>query len=349
MYLLYLAVGIFSIFLLHRKFTWRSRICIYIIWIILFVLIGTFAYFTDDYIQYSELVERVHLTPFASFHIEPIWRWLAEFSDCNIHYFRFIAFGSLVLIVSLIIKYSRVSVVCFICYYSLWGVADHFCWIRQPVGMGIFMLGLLFFLQKHYWRGLLFILVSFFLHKAIIMQIILLPFIFIPVNKKSISIFFALMPLFYSFFFFLLKDDAFDFMMGVNYLVADGEFDNRHIIFSIISLCGTVIHFYLIVKTIELSRKTSDPMVNGLGRYLWGILYAAFFVFFLPLETNVIYKRILSFAVFPMIIVWSKCIGHKVLVYNNIWLLISLIVSFILNVCYLIGNNYTRIDKLLMF
>ncbi len=351
MYIVYLLVLTFSFLYVRLNFTPGSNRFLIFIWFFLFVMLGTYAYFTDDYEPYIDTIEEAYSNVFAHIHIEPFWIWLADYVHGNVDLFRFYAFIFISILLLLIAKSARIELKYFIIYYTIFCLSTHLCWIRQPLGMCFYLWGLLLLCNKKYLIGISCLVLSCFIHKSIIMFLGVLPFCILPINKKSIGIYILSMPLLYACFYILLNSSSTNSSLLIlqEYAQKEGEYAERNIVFEILSLCTTLLQFSLLIYTVYRFHRSEDRQVVFLARYLLAIFFISIFLFLLPLETNVIYKRLLSFAMLLLVIIWTKCVKGKFFQRAYIYLCILVFLSVSVREIGLIGNNYTRTERLTRF
>ncbi|WP_455674370.1 EpsG family protein [Phocaeicola sp.] len=318
-----------------------------ILWCCLYVIIGTYAYYTDDYNQYVDIVENAYVNPLKLTHIEPLWFFFMESFKGNIDAFRLYSFSVLILLLFFIALSARINVCYFFLYYTLLCAPSHFCWIRQPISMCFFLFGMLLLCKKRLLIGLLFVFLSYFLHKSTVLLVVLLPFVFYPFNKKSVFISLLMFPLAFLLFALFLN---YEIIPGLNiqyYFEQENEYSERNILFSIFSFFATLLQFYLIGYTLVLLYKREEYEFRLLTRFLFGVFYLSFFFFIYPIDNNTIYKRLLAFGIFLSALFLTKYIGRDLFKKKNIWLLISLLILIFIREAIVIGKNYTDIELLL--
>ena len=188
MYCLYLIVLCSSVTGIFQIYSKQTRRILILLWFCLFVFIGTFAYFSDDYEPYADLAELVYISPLSYTHVEPLWMWLIGLFNGNIDSFRFVSFLFLSILLLAVAKCAKTSLLYFLFCYTLLCMSTHICWIRQPIAYGVFLLGLLF-LEKNKLVFVSFIILSLFIHKSAVLLMAVLPFLLFPLDKKTVLIY----------------------------------------------------------------------------------------------------------------------------------------------------------------
>ncbi|WP_274972998.1 EpsG family protein [Bacteroides fluxus] len=352
MYILYLLLAVISFLCLQYRLTKFSRNLILISWFISFLLLGTYAYYTDDYEPYVELVDKAYVTPFAYFHIEQFWIVLMEYFHGDINGFRFVSMVLLSISLVLIMIKSKVNAICFISFYTLLCLNSHICWIRQPLAYCLILLALIYYSQRKIFSivfAFLLLFLALYVHKSSILLLCVVPFLFISVTKKKIFlIFVSLFPAIFVFFFIALS--TLEAVLGINlewYLEAENVYAERNIVFLIIANIITAIQFYIFGLTIYLFRNTSVLLERTLVRSLFGTVYISAFLLFLPFDANTIYVRLIAFGSFIVVVIWSKnpYLLKKMNKYKCIITFTALWFSLVL--VSMLLNNYTRIDRLI--
>lgn len=336
--------------LIYLRFTRRSNAFFILLWAILFVLLGTFAYFTDDYYAYVDTIDEAYINPLAQFHIEPIWIWLSEVVRGDIDEFRFITFFIISILLYLIIRSAKVDLKYFFVYYTFFCLNDTLCWVRQPVAMCFSLCGILFMCNKRYILSVIFLFLSCFLHKIGIICLLILPACLFSINKKLIWIYILSIPLMCIFFYLILNASS-EFSTVVSmqhYAQGDGEFASRHIIFKLFSIVSILFQFFFLIYTVYRFHENEDKYVKILVRYILIVLVVSIFLFALPLSTGVFVKRLLYFGLMMMAIVWAKCIQKNLLLKKNVIMFILLLMYISLQLTVTLAQNYTRIGERLL-
>ncbi len=349
MYFVYLVILFLALITLFLDVTWSNKRFLVLSWFGLFVVLGTFGYFTDDYEPYEEVVETSYLNPLAYVSIEPLWGWLANYVHGEIDKFRFIAFSFIAALLWFIVRAFKTNEKYFVVYYTLFCLQAHLCWIRQPLAMCVCLLGILLLCKMRFIFGIVFIILSLFVHKSAIMFIALLPFCMMPVNKKNVLLYLILMPFLSILFYAILNSSStYSSILYLQwYAEKEGEFDSRHIIFQFISLFSVLCQFLFLIYTVYRFYNNNNRYIVILIRYLLGIVLIAFFLFLLPLDTNVIYNRLLAFGMFIMTLIWSKNMQRSLIKRRYVFWLILLLLFVSVREIGMMGNNYTRVERLL--
>lgn len=349
MYIIYIILVIFSFIGISRKFVTQSSKLLVLCWFPIFVALGTFAFFSDDYEPYEELVNRAYVSPFGYSHIEPFWIWFMGLFNGDIDKFRFFSFLLIGFLLYIIIEVSKVPSLLFLANYTLLCLSAHLCWIRQPVAYCMFFLALLF-ADKRKLLSFLFVIIGCYIHKSSILLLWVFPFLFIPINKKVyLSVCIVAFPFLFFIFFEIIK--IAEAYLGINlewYVEAKGEYASRNIVFSILSLSITFIQFWLYGRTILLLKDSVDFTEKILVRSLFGVLYLSFFLYLLPINADTIFRRLLAFGSMIVALLWSK--NLVVMNVNKKYIGIFILILFwvLLRESSAILNNYTRWYRLFM-
>lgn len=352
MYILYLILAAISFLCLQYRLTKFSGNLILIGWFISFLLLGTYAYYTDDYEPYVELVDKTYVTPFVYFHIEQFWIVLMGYFRGDIDGFRFVSMILLLIFLILIMIRSKVNSIHFISFYTILCLNTHICWIRQPLAYCLILLALIYYSERNFFSiviAFLLLGLSLYIHKSSVLLLCVIPFLFISVTKrKNLFKFAVLFPLLFLFFFIALS--TLEAVLGINlewYLEAENVYAERNIVFLIIANIITAIQFYIFGLTIYLFRNTSVLLERTLVRSLFGTVYISAFLLFLPFDANTIYVRLIAFGSFIVVVLWSK--NHYLLKKTNKYKCIITLTAlwFSLVLISMLLNNYTRIDRLI--
>lgn len=151
----------------------------------LFILLGTFAYFTGDYMHYKEEISRLTDSISNPTHLEPIYVWLISFTGGNYTLWRFCVY---VITFSLLIYFLRLAkqnnfYTLFWCsLFILPGIVSG----RSSIAIIAYFIGIIYFMQKRYGYGIMFLFFAIIAHKSILPLLLLLPFAVVRVNKKQI-------------------------------------------------------------------------------------------------------------------------------------------------------------------
>lgn len=350
MYIIYLASLTFSFVYSFQKYTKGSNRFITIVWFILFTFIGTWAYFTADYNVYVDIVNEAYINPFSSFHIEPVWIWLAEVVQGDIDKFRFITFFIISILLLLIVRIAKVELKYFIVYFTIFCLVNTVCWVRQPLAICISLYGMLLMRNKKYLQSIVCLLFSCFFHKVGIIYVLLFPVCFFSINKKLLWVYFFSLPLLYILFYIALNASS-EFSTVVflqSYAQSDGEYASRHVIFKILSTFSIISQFIFLIYTVYHFHESADKYVKMLIRYILAIVVVSIFLFALPLSTGVFVKRLLYFGMMMMVIVWAKCIKGNLLQKQYILMYVFLLMYIATQLISTLGNNYTRIGERLL-
>lgn len=350
MYIIYLTTLAYSFIYLFQKYSKRSNGFIVLAWFVLFIFIGTWAFFTDDYNVYIDTVNEAYINPFARFHIESVWIWLAEVVQGEINKFRFITFFTISILLFLIARSANVELKYFSAYYTIFCLINAVGLLRQPVAMCLSLWGMLLMCDKKYLLSIACLFFSCFFHKVGIIYVLLFPACLLPINRKLLWIYFLSLPLLYILFYIILNasSELSTVIFLQSYAQGDGEYASRHVIFKILSTISTLSQFVFLIYTIYHFYESDDKYVKMLIRYILATVIVSIFLFILPLSTGVFVKRLLYFAMMMMVIVWAKCIKGNLLQKRYILMFVFLLIYIAIQLTGTFIQNYTRIGERLL-
>lgn len=345
MYFVYLLVVAFSFVGLLFRFKKSNDNFLIFLWWILFLFLGTFAFFSDDYEPYERIIDYIHLDVDIPTGMEPFWVWFMGLFNGNIDLFRFCTFfiiGMLIYVVLHILNISNKRE--FFCYYSIICLATQLNQLRQAFAFIVFIIGLCCFIKRYRLVGIVIIFSSMLFHKSMGMMLALLPFIFIPLSRKWILLCLVMLPVSCLLFNILVSHLSISSELPLeHYLGAESAFANRHFVVKLVSSAGILVKCILIVEMLKL--KSWDASFEILRRTLWGILYIAIVLFFvLPGDTMM--NRYLSAGYILLSILLSQKIGSNLLNKKNIHILFLLTLTIVLQVALTYGNNHLTMYRL---
>lgn len=347
MYILYILTLLISISFLVVKYNKRSEYILEIIWIILFIAIGTYGYFSDDYEPYVDIVEGAYINPLAHFHIEPLWIWLSNICKGNINWFRLCSFAVLTVLILFTVRIYRVPIKYYLAYYTLLCMESHICWIRQPAAMITFLIGFGLIYKRKYIIGILCLIATIFLHKIGIVMILMLPFTLIKLNKRNLIIISCIIPIAFSIIKLILTfGDNLTIAIFNEYSDADGKFSQRHIIYTIINYIILITNISLIFIIISKYHKHTKNIYTCLVRYLFGVSFIIITLLIMPIQTDVMITRLFSIANMLLVIIMAKYVGNRITKASNKWEAIIILLIVCAREIGLIANNNTRIFRL---
>lgn len=347
MFFLFLILVVIGHGLLINKYTYRSKIFLELLWSTLFIIVGTFAYYTDDYIAYVEIFDRLYIDPMGSFHLEPSWLWIVQLFGRNVSLFRcsLVALGLLLNII--IVKISSAPINAYIGFFSILCANAFFCWLRQPISMYLFLIGLLILLKKRIWAVFLF-LAAAILHKSGIIYILILPIMLIPIKKRYIIYMLVaivgVMPILIE----LLG--GFNSQLATYFLLYSGLDSpdiSRHPLFVLSGKISVVANFILIIATITKLKKLNNSD-RFLLRYLFGILGLSLALIFVPFETTTMVVRLQAMGNIICVLLLSKYVNREILKRKYSVIYYSMILMFAIGVLKTFVNNQLSIKKLMI-
>ena len=188
MYFIYLFLVVIGWLLLIKKLTRGSRVFLELLWCALFLLCGTYAYFTDDFEAYKEIIERLYTDPLGAFHLEPTWMALGLAVNGNLILFRFFCVLIGLILCYLIIRLTDLRLNYFMGYFSLMCLSVFFCWLRQPIAIFLFIIGFLLLYQRKYILAITLMILTVISHKTGAAFLLLLPMALLKISKKNLII-----------------------------------------------------------------------------------------------------------------------------------------------------------------
>lgn len=347
MYFAFLILLIISISFITLRYTKRSIYILDLVWIILFILIGTYGYFTDDYEPYEKIVLKAYIDPLATFHIEPLWIWIANMTKGDVTKFRLIAFVSIAIMLLCLSKVTNTKLHNLLAFYSLICVSSHFCWVRQPLAMIFFAIGFILLTRNNILASIPCFVATVFIHKVGLIMILLIPFIFLKINKRNLIIIVLSIPFFSTLLYSLSLFSDYNIITIFNeYSKADGSFDGRNIIYTIINALSFWSNIILLAYTIYRYKDKVLGYYTKVLRYLFGLTCLAIILLFMPIQVDVMITRILSIANLFLVIILSKYLNTSVLGKEHLPIIINILFMRALGELGLLANNYTRISRL---
>lgn len=346
MYIIYLIVTTFCLYYVNHKYSKRSDKAIALIWFLLLVLMGTFGFFTDDYEPYEDQVAISYASPYSNIHMESIWIGLAELCKGNITCFRLISFSSLAIVLFLICKILNIHLKYFICYYSLICLSNHLCWIRQPLAMSIFILGIALILKRHYLIAIPILIISTLFHKSSLVFICLLAFNLIPLSKKYIWIYLFSGAMLIIGFNLILRIELPFTPFLLYYLESDNDLAYRNLIIILLANLSFLLNLCLLLGSVYYFNNVPNKIVILLTRFITGLICIAVSLLFVPFETGAMITRIMAMATMCNVFVLSICLKSKIYFKKYNLVFRPLILQFIIANLLTIGNNHTRIYRL---
>lgn len=346
MYFVYLLFEIFSLYYINHRFSRISNRLLVILWFIVFIILGTYGYFSDDYEPYMDSVALAYANPFANIHMEPFWILLSEICNGEITEFRFLSFSVIAVLLYMICCQAKIEAKYFVCYYTLLCMASHICWIRQPLAMSIFILGAILLIKRNNILAIPCLIGAYFFHKTGFVFLLMLVFMLIPLNKKAIW-------LYVMFGFAIIL--GFSLIMSLNmpitaflllYLESEGEYAARNIIFTILSNTSFICDFLLTIGLIYHFYKYNNIVVTYLTRYLSGLVLLSFCLILIPFETGVMVKRLLAMSNFVNVIILSIALKSNIYKRKYYWISLPIFVKLFIGEVMTLGNNYTKIYRL---
>ena len=305
-----------------------------------FVLLGTFAYITADYPSYMEFVhEAVHYKEYLFTHIEPFYIRLANVLDGDYLLFRFIIMSCTFILLCQLYKRLKAYNISVLFFYSVFCLHTNISG-RQAFANLLFLLGAWFlYLAKFrvykYVFPMILIIASLFLHKSNILFVPLLLMFHFKVRKKMMFLVAIGLAIFLFGADFLLEyvlNFSYDNeVAGRYYLTAEGRFVDRNIWWRILTIMQDIsVLSILIVESLVLFKYQIDDSFNFVYRMIFGSFVLALFALCLPIESDVVFRRVLAFTKLLMVIPLPILLHRSVLMRKFV---------MFLTIIYFIGSN----------
>ena len=328
---------ILTLFFLYVYKKENSRLlCMFFL---LFTFLGSYGYITADYFSYLEFVEDASVSRFDIFtHIESVYIWLAKFCNGNYYYFRFTIMSLMFFTIHIILRKIKQNKLSVLFFYSIFSLHINISG-RQGLSNAILMLGALLIVmnRKSFFRfswGIILIIISFFLHKSSLLFLPLLLISLFPLKKKYIVILFLLVPVF-----IFIENQLLDFVIsfsseaevvGRSYLISENRYDDRNIWWWLLAKIQDISVFAILLFEILLLLKNGvleNIDLKYMYKFLFWIFYAAILLYFLNIDSDVIFRRVLAFAkmvmvfLLPTLLLYNRGVKHWVLMLAFIYLL----------------------------
>lgn len=297
-----------------------------------FIIIGTFATFTGDYLGYQEFINDVIIEK-SNINMEPIYIWLVEITKGDINTFRFIIYFITFILLYYLLKITNnldSRIIFIYATIELLTAIDG----RQQISIYLFFIGnILIWKYRKYITGIFLVIICIFIHKSALYLFIGLPFIFIRFTKlKSILllILFPFLTYLFIFIFNLITEQIDSNFIGSIYL--NQEEESFLPTMTILLMTKPILIMTLSIWTIYKIKLDNAPLyIHYIYRWLYGIIYINCIISFLPIENYIIiYERFLRSQVIAIILILPYCIKPKLL--NNIFFIIlTFIIFFYMN------------------
>lgn len=162
----------------------------------LFVIFGTFAYYTGDYAHYKNEVARLYGNLLNPTHMEMIYVFLIDLTNGNYTLWRLCVFSVMFLLLHIFLKLSNQNTFHALFWYALLILPSAVSG-RAPIGALSLFIGIIFFIKGgyHYLLSILFFFFSILAHKSIVPLFLLIPFAKIPFNSKLYPLLLLILPI----------------------------------------------------------------------------------------------------------------------------------------------------------
>ncbi len=152
------------------------------------ILFSTFGFNSGDYLNYASLYENLVKSQFI-IHVEPFYFWLCKVLPDNYFIWRFAIWGLATIFFIKTFKRTNCSpkfATLIFVLILMWTFNN----LRNALGYSVLLYGTVLFIfpsknksTSHLW-GIIWIFLSFFLHKSMFMYILIMGFALIPLGKK---------------------------------------------------------------------------------------------------------------------------------------------------------------------
>lgn len=318
-------------------------------YLILIIFFCIFDKTSGDYFHYKEYVSELIKYNENYSGLEDIYFYLIKVVGGSYFLFRFIVWGSAVLIffkcTQLLEIDKSISIFIFLLIVLL-----NFSYARVSLAIVIFILGYIILCSNYrkkkiniFW-GILLIVSSLFFHKSIYVLVPIALVSFVPFNRKTIMaaivvfpIFIYLINYFIGDFIFLLEDGSSE----LNYLNQDRTDAGIAEIIETCLLFGPIIYFvYNLLYNCYIRKRINLPYeINQLVVFTFYVLYVSFVLYFLDIGSNAIYYRIRNMAIIPISFVVAYYISKTRL---NRFSFVAIVLLYIYNFYHMFYMYYLK-------
>lgn len=347
MYFVYIALLLFSLIGIIYRINENSNKIIVPLWFFLFLMIGTYAYFSDDYLPYVNIVEDVYIHPNELTHIEPLWVWFAQLIHGDVNKFRLLTCILLAIAVYFTAKSTQQKdIKIFLFYYTILCLSSSVCWLRQPVAFFLFLFGVIL-AKRSLILAILLIAVSSLFHKSSLLLLLIFPFIFIPLSKRSITMLVMFTPVLVIVFNLATRFAEMRFGIPINwYLEQDAQYVGRNSVFKYLTISQSIMHLLLFSVVIKKYLVHRDTKHEYLHRSLLGTTFITF-IFFLMMPGSTIVTRLISFGDLLTAVLLTDLVGNRALVKSKVLIFFIILLIVLLREMMVFANYYTKFELLL--
>jgi hypothetical protein len=320
------------------------------VYFLLFTFLGAYGYITADYYSYLEFVQEANgygLNIFTS--IEPAYIWLSKLLNGNYFLFRFTIMILMYYTLYICLLKTKLNNFSVLFFYSIFCLHTNISG-RQGLANSIFILGALLIYTN--WKslpklilGLFLAIVSLFLHKSSLLFFPLLLFYLLSLKRKHIILLLLLAPLF-----IYIENKLLELIISFSFeaevrgryqLIANSIYEGRNIWWFLIALIQDISTILILLLEIFLFSKHNilkDKNLKCLYKLLFGAFYISLLLYFLEIDSNVIFRRVLVFAkmimvfLIPVLLFYFKRLKLTILILALAYLLSTNI--FILGVSF---------------
>lgn len=158
---------------------------LYNFYLILFVCLGTFAYFTGDYLHYKDEISRLNDNILNPTHIEPIFVLLITWVGGDYTLWRLCVYIITFVLLGYFLKLVHGNNFHTLFWYSLFILPGAVSG-RASIAIIAFFIATIYLIRKKYIVGLFFYVLAILTHKSILPLLLLLPFTRVKINNKIV-------------------------------------------------------------------------------------------------------------------------------------------------------------------
>ena len=156
---------------------------LYKCYFLLFIYLGTYAYFTGDYAHYQHEISRLSTNPLNPTHMEFVYIFLAKWVNGDYTLWRLHVFVTMFLLLGYLLKLTRTNNFQTLFWYSLFILPDAVGG-RCPIAITAYFIAVVYLSRRKYLQGFFFAILGAFMHKTILPILLFLPFSRIKINSK---------------------------------------------------------------------------------------------------------------------------------------------------------------------
>lgn len=193
---LYIVIISSLLFVVHKHNRGVISCGSYRLYFLLFIIFGTFAYYTGDYAHYQDEVARLHTNLLSSTHLEMVYVLLVDLTNGNYTLWRLCVFSVMFLLLHIFLKSSNQNTSYALFWYALLILPSAVSG-RSPIGILSFFIGIILIIKGgyHYLLAILFFFFAVIGHKSIVPLFLLIPFTKFRFNSKLYPLLLLVLPI----------------------------------------------------------------------------------------------------------------------------------------------------------